>query len=78
MIMQCYYEQGKKTAMDLFDTVANGMIQKYGPLPSIFKISFLSGIMVPNGVLSKEESDELSKKYALHCDEIIKMQKQHN
>lgn len=71
MIMKCYYDCGKKKALELFDAVANDMIEKYGPFTSLLKVSFLSGIMVPNGVLSKEESDELSEKYAKLGLEII-------
>jgi len=71
MIIKCYYDCGKKRAMDLFDAVALDMIKKYGPLRSVFKVSYLSGIMVPNGVLSKEESDKLSNEYAERCVAIV-------
>lgn len=58
-VLYCYLNKGKTEALKEFDFMANKLIKKYGPVDSIYKISFISGLMYPNGILTKEESDEL-------------------
>jgi hypothetical protein len=62
-IIYHYHEYGKDAALREFDIMAKKLIEKNG-LNAIFKISFMSGILYPNGILTKEESDTLGKKYA--------------
>lgn len=56
------HEYGKAEALKEFDIIANKLLEK-SSLDAIFKISFMSGLLYPNGILTKEESDELGKKY---------------
>lgn len=64
-----YHEYGKAAALKEFDNITKKLIEKNG-LDAIFKISFISGLFYPNGILTKEESDELGKKYTNQLIEI--------
>jgi hypothetical protein len=57
-----YHKYGKADALKEFDIIANKLIEEFS-LDAIFKISFMSGLLHSNGILTKEESDELSEKY---------------
>lgn len=63
-VLYCFHENGKTEALKKFDMLANKIIKENPPVNALTKISFLSGLLYPNGVLSKEESDNLSKKYS--------------
>lgn len=63
-VIYYYHEYGKEVALREFDVIANEILEKTGS-DAIYKIGFLAGILYPNGVLTKEESDELGKKYAI-------------
>lgn len=84
-VIHYYHEYGKTEALKEFDIVANKLIERTG-LDALFKISFMSGLLYPNGVLTKEESDELGKKYSdvvmenelPHFNEISKLKDQLN
>jgi len=63
-VLHYYYEYGKAEALKEFDIVINRIIEMNG-MDALYKVSFLSGLLYPNGVVTKEESDELSNKYAI-------------
>ena len=75
------HEFGKAEALREFDIIANKIIDKNG-LAAMYKIPFMSGLLYPNGVVTKEESDELSRKYTTavmenelpHFGEISRLQ----
>jgi hypothetical protein len=58
------HEYGKAEALKEFDIVINRIIENNG-IDALYKVSFLSGLLCPNGVVTKEESDELSNKYSI-------------
>lgn len=62
-LLKCNNENGKKKAIELFDSIAMKTLAETASEYAAFKISYISGLLVPNGVISKEESDELSRKY---------------
>lgn len=71
-VINYYHMYGKSAALREFDIIANKIIETTG-LNAIFKISFMSGLLYPNGILTKQESDELGKKYT---DQLIEVQRQ--
>lgn len=54
---------GKQTALRKFDELAQKIVKRNDMVSAVSKIGFLAGALVPNGILSKEESDALSKSY---------------
>lgn len=65
-ILKCYQKYGKNKALKEFDNLANKYIHEIGGAIVMGKISFMAGMLYPNGIVSKNESDELSKKYLNH------------
>lgn len=63
----CNQVYGKEAALNAFDMLAKQIINKYSEseIEALGKISFLAGVLCPNGVVSKAESDDLAKKYFL-------------
>jgi len=70
-VIYCYYKYGKADALRKFDIMAKELIKKDSQ-KAIFKIGYMSGILYPNGVLTKEESNELTQKYANELIEMLK------
>lgn len=62
-VCMCNQVFSKKAALNAFDALANQIISENSEVVSLGKISFLAGILHPNGVVSKAESDDLGKKY---------------
>lgn len=59
-----YHDYGKEEALREFDSVAKKIIERESEsFNAIMKISYLSGVLYPNGVLTKEESDDFGEKY---------------
>lgn len=59
-----YNDYGKDEALIKFDSVAKKIIDRESEsFNAIMKISYLSGVLYSNGVLTKEESDDFGKKY---------------
>ena len=67
-VCMCNQLYGKDVALNVFDKLANKIISENSKMDSIVKISFLAGVLYPNGVVGKAESDELGRKYT---DSII-------
>lgn len=59
-----YHDYGKEEALREFGSVAKKIIERESQsFNAIMKISYLSGVLYPNGVLTKEESDDFGKKW---------------
>ena len=71
-VCMCNQVYGKETALNAFDTLVKRIISKNSEIEALGKISFLAGILYPNGVVSKTESDELGKKYTEAIMEKLK------
>lgn len=54
---------GKDKALNEFDKLFNNLLAKYEYFNVIMKISYMSGLLYPSGIVSREESDEIGKKY---------------
>lgn len=59
-----YHNYGKRSALNEFDSLAQRIINENVEAKAIFIISNMAGILYPNGVLSKDESENISKKYS--------------
>ena len=59
----CNQVYGKETALSAFDMLAKQIIDESSEIEALGKISFLAGVLYPNGVVSKAESDDLGRKY---------------
>lgn len=65
-VLHHYNDYGKEEARREYESVADKIFERESESGiAIMKISYLSGIMYPNGVLTKEESDDFSMKYIL-------------
>lgn len=71
-VCMCNQVFGKEAALNAFDTLARQIISENTEIEAIGKISFFAGVLFPNGVVSKAESDELSKKYTEPILEKVK------
>ena len=76
-VMYIGHSQGLQAALNAFDDLVNELKKVYPFEKLIGKVSFMAGMMVPNGVLTKEESDNLAKKYTnqIMKEEIEKTKK---
>lgn len=61
-IIYHYHDYGKNAALNEFDILARKLIEDRD-LYAVGTVSFMSGLLYPNGILTKEETDNLSKKY---------------
>lgn len=62
-LVKCNYKYGKIKTLELFDSIAMKMIAETDSVFVTLKISYISGILVSSGVISEEESNELSQRY---------------
>ena len=63
--VMCIYDlYGKQTALKAFDECVNNLKEKYGFVELTGKISFMTGLLDSNNILSSEEADHLSQKYS--------------
>ena len=63
------HTESKAAALREFDSLASEIINDSdystrGVLTKTYRISYLAGMLFPNGVLTKDESDALAKKYS--------------
>lgn len=65
-VIHHYNDYGKEEARREFERVADKIFERESEYAIAFlKMSYLTGVMYPNGVLTKEESDGFSEKYIL-------------
>lgn len=57
-----YLKNGKKAAVNRFENFASRLVEDH-PDDAIYILSYLCGALCANGIVTKEESDELSEKY---------------
>ena len=62
-VLYRFKNHGKTEAIKEFDVIANSLMNKYEKFDVIMKISFMVGLLVPNGILTEEESDTIGKRY---------------
>lgn len=77
IVIRINEKTGKESALQYFDNVAKKIIEKNTPAldgQNTFKMSFLTGLLFTNGIVSKEESNELSSKYSDMLLEQMKTQ----
>ncbi len=54
---------GRTEALKHFDILVDKLIDKYENFDAHMKISFMLGMLYPSGIVTKEESDSIRKKY---------------
>ncbi len=54
---------GKEEALKYVEILTNKFIDKYDDFYALMKISIITGMLYPAGIVTKEESDDLGKKY---------------
>lgn len=62
---------GKSEALMDFDNLYDKFVAKYNYYNVMIKVYFLSGLLYSNNILTKEESDEISKKYSDRVKELM-------
>ena len=70
-VMYYYQQSGKDGALRQFDVLVNEIRQRNTPVKAMMKVSWLTGVLCPNGVLTNEESTALSKKYGEILTEAV-------
>lgn len=63
-IVSSSVDKSKKQILEQFDILTTELINKYGAINSIFKISYLLGVMNSNNIINEMEMRDLSKKYS--------------
>lgn len=71
-VCMCNQVFGKEAALGAFDTLVKQISSENLGIESLGKVSFLAGLLYPNGVVSKAESDELARKYTEPIIERLK------
>lgn len=62
-LVRCNYKYGKTKTLELFDSIAMKMLADTNSIFVTLKISYISGILISSGVISREEANELNQRY---------------
>lgn len=62
-VLQCYHQYGKTKAIYQFNSMLKEIIKEKPMTNSLASISFLSGLLEANGILTESESNSLIEKY---------------
>lgn len=69
-VLIAYELFGRKEALKRFDCFIQNMISS-NLQSAMLNAAFFCGVLVPNGIVTKEESDELSDKYMKKITELV-------